>query len=109
MEENADLEDDIKQKCAEFQKRRDLLMESLAGEDKLKPLKPAGAFYLFCDISRCGLDSLTFSQKLLDEKGVAVIPGGPFGDDRFIRISFATDQSVIKEGVRRIREFVKDL
>jgi aspartate aminotransferase len=93
----------------EFQDRRDALMGFLSGEKKLRPLKPAGAFYLFCDVSECGMDSVTFSKKLLEEKKVAVIPGGPFGDDRSIRISFATDPGTIERGVDRIKEWVKTL
>ncbi|MBD3379277.1 MAG: aminotransferase class I/II-fold pyridoxal phosphate-dependent enzyme [Candidatus Omnitrophica bacterium] len=92
-----------------FTKRRDRLIELLEDEDRISPLKPQGAFYMFCDISACGLDSLTFAKRLLDEKSVAVIPGGPFGDDRFVRISFATDMQTIEEGMRRIKDWVKTL
>ncbi|MBU1127859.1 MAG: pyridoxal phosphate-dependent aminotransferase, partial [Candidatus Omnitrophica bacterium] len=74
----------------EFEKRRDLLMKLLDGEAKIKPFKPEGAFYLFCDISATGMDSMTFSEKLLAERQVAVIPGGPFGEGNSVRISFAT-------------------
>jgi len=102
----ADLGEEIERNRKEFQHRRDILIECLSTEERLQPLKPEGAFYLFCDISRCGMDSLTFSKRLLDEKKVAVIPGGPFGDDRFVRISFATDLATIKEGVERIKEWV---
>ncbi|MFH1552135.1 MAG: pyridoxal phosphate-dependent aminotransferase [Candidatus Omnitrophota bacterium] len=104
-----DLEAEIERNRTEFQNRRDALMGYLSGEDKLRPFKPVGAFYLFCDISECGLDSFTFSQRLLEEKKVAVIPGGPFGDDRFIRISFATDLETIKKGIDRIKDWVKSL
>jgi aspartate aminotransferase len=102
-----DSEDEIVRNSREFQKRRDALMKLLSGEDKLKPFKPAGAFYLFCDISACGMDSLTFVRRLLDETKVAVIPGGPFGDDHFIRISFATDLETIEKGINRIKNWVK--
>lgn len=90
----------------EFEKRRDLLMKLLDGEAKIKPFKPEGAFYLFCDISATGMDSMTFSEKLLAERQVAVIPGGPFGEGNSVRISFATKEKKIEEGVRRIREWV---
>ena len=100
------LEKDIKKHCAEFQRRRDVLMERLEASDKVKPFRPSGAFYMFCDISACGMDSLAFSQKLLEEKKVAVIPGGPFGEDGFIRISFAASVETLQEGVKRILEWV---
>ena len=106
---SADMEEVIERNRSEFQKRRDLLMNELSGEKKIKPFKPSGAFYLFCDISECGIDSLTFSKRLLEEKKVAVIPGGPFGDDRSVRISFAADRNIIKRGINRIKEWVKTL
>ena len=106
---STDLESEIERNREEFQRRRDCLMDLLSGEKKLIPFKPAGAFYLFCDISKCGTDSVTFAKRLLDEKKVAVIPGGPFGDDRFIRISFATDLGTIEKGISRIKEWVKGL
>ena len=103
---SADMSKEMKRNSDEFERRRDLLLEYLSGEEKLRPFRPEGAFYLFCDISGCGLDSMTFSQRLLEEKKVAVIPGGPFGEDGFVRISFATDIKTIQEGVSRIKEWV---
>lgn len=103
----SDLEGEMEKNKDEFEARRDALMGLLKGEKKLKPFKPEGAFYLFCDVSNCGMDSMTFSKKLLQEKKVAVIPGGPFGDDNFIRISFATDLETIEKGIERIKEWVK--
>lgn len=105
----ADLDDEIKRNCEEFQRRRDVLIELLSAEKKLAPFKPIGAFYLFCDISGCGMGSMEFSQRLLDEKKVAVIPGAPFGEDSFIRISFAAGLDTIKEGVKRISDWVNGL
>jgi aspartate aminotransferase len=104
-----ELEKEIERNREEFQRRRDVLMDLLSGEKKLRPFKPAGAFYLFCDISECGVDSMTFAQKLLDEKKVAVIPGKPFGDDRFVRISFAASLETIERGISRIKEWVNEL
>ena len=73
------------------------------------PFKPEGAFYLFCDISQFGLDSMTFAKRLLEEKKVAVIPGGPFGDDGYVRLSFATDLGTIEEGAERIKDWVSKI
>lgn len=92
-----------------FQERRDALIGLLESEEKIKPLKPEGAFYLFCDISATGMDSLTFAKKLLEEEKVAVIPGGPFGADDYIRISFATDLDTIKKGIDRIKGWIQKL
>ncbi len=106
---STDLGAEMKKNRRLFQERRDVLLKSLQGIETIKPFTPEGAFYMFCDVSKCGMDSLTFSQRLLEEKKVAVIPGAPFGDDRSIRISFATDPETIEEGVARIREWVKGL
>jgi len=106
---DSDLEGIIKKNCDEFQERRNFLMEGLSGQDKVVPFNPQGAFYLFCDVSGCGMDSLTFSKRILEEKKVAVIPGGPFGEDSYIRLSFATDLAAIEKGVNRIKDWVKGL
>lgn len=106
---STDLEAEMEKNRRIFQERRDVLLKSLQGIEMIKPFKPEGAFYMFCDVSKCGMDSLTFAQKLLEEKKVAVIPGDSFGDDRFIRISFATDPETIEEGVARIGEWVDSL
>ncbi|MDD5633688.1 MAG: pyridoxal phosphate-dependent aminotransferase [Candidatus Omnitrophica bacterium] len=106
---NRDLSGEMKKNRLEFQRRRDFIIKELSGEKKIKAFNPAGAFYVFCDISKCGLDSMTFAQKLLDEKKVAVIPGFPFGEDGFIRLSFATDLDTIAKGMKRIKELVNSL
>ena len=104
----SNMDDILEANRLEFEKRRDLLMSLLEGEEKLKPFKPEGSFYLFCDISGTGMNSMTFAEKLLEEKKVAVIPGGPFGEDSSVRISFATSEKVIEEGMRRIKEWVNE-
>ncbi|MFH1305452.1 MAG: pyridoxal phosphate-dependent aminotransferase [Candidatus Omnitrophota bacterium] len=65
---SAALEDEMERNRIEYQLRRDVLMKNLSGETKLRLSKPEGAFYLFCDISGSGMDSMTFCQKLLEEK-----------------------------------------
>ncbi len=103
----ADLDDFMEKNCKMFQDRRDLLVKSFEGETKIKPLKPRGAFYLFCDISKTGLDSLKFCEQLLAEAKVAVIPGGPFGSDGYIRISFATDMETLRKGAEKIKKWIQ--
>lgn len=89
----------------EFKKRRDILMEELSSSG-FKFIRPGGAFYLFLDISDFGMDSFKFAQQLLEKFHVGVIPGKPFGRDDFVRISYATSVDEIREGVRRLREFL---
>ncbi|MFH1411455.1 MAG: pyridoxal phosphate-dependent aminotransferase [Candidatus Omnitrophota bacterium] len=102
----SDLEAEMKKNSKKFQDRRDFLLKAFAGETKIKPFKPSGAFYLYCDISASGMDAMEFSKRLLQEKKVAVIPCGAFGDDNAIRISFATDMKTLEEGAERIKEWV---
>ena len=90
----------------EFEKRRDLMVEGINTTKKISCMKPGGAFYVFCDISKLGVGSVEVSTRLLDEAKVAVIPGEPFGADSFIRLSFATGTESIKKGLDRIKEWL---
>lgn len=76
--------------------------------DGLSVLTPDGAFYLFVNIKEVSADSMEFSKALLADKGVAVVPGVAFGSDGYFRFSFATDIDSIREGIRRIAEFVQE-
>ena len=91
----------------EFQNRRDYICERLAKIPKISFIRPQGAFYVFCNISKIGLDSISFSKKLLEDENVAVIPGIGFGWDDFIRLSFATDIESIKKGMDRFEKWLK--
>jgi len=102
-------EDWVEENRKNFEKRRDVLFGLLSGIKKIKPFKPQGAFYMFCDISATGMDSATFCGRLLEEKQVAIIPGKPFGADDHVRISFATSTEVLEKGVGRIREWIGSL
>jgi aspartate aminotransferase len=95
--------------CQEFQKRRDYLLDRLDTIEKLKPIRPQGAFYVFCNISQTKLDSLTFAERLLTEASVALIPGAGFGRDDYVRLSFATGLEQVKQGMDRIQEWVTKL
>jgi aspartate aminotransferase len=54
-------------------------------------------------------ESMAFALALLEEKGVAVVPGVGFGSEGYFRFSFATDIETIKKGIERIAEFVKGI
>ena len=99
-------DDFSKNMCQEFQKRRDYCLERLKKINELTEVIPQGAFYIFCDISKTGLDSLTFANRLLEEASVAVIPGAGFGRDDYVRISFATSIEQIGKGMDRIEEWL---
>lgn len=95
--------------CAEFQKRRDYIISRLSAMKKIGYVKPGGAFYIFCDISKTKLDSMTFAARFLEEQLVAVIPGIAFGNDDCIRISFATSMERIGKGMDRLEALLKTL
>lgn len=99
--------DTVVKMAQEFEKKRNIMIDELSGASGIDCIKPMGAFYCFANISGTGMDGLTFSKKLLDEKHVAVIPGAPFGMKNYIRLSFATSVEDIKRGAERIREWVK--
>lgn len=93
-----------------FQVRRDYIISRLDKmKDRIAYKKPEGAFYIFCDISRTGMDSFTFAKRLLEEQCVAVIPGAPFGCDDYVRLSFATSMEKIKRGLDRIEAWLAEL
>ncbi|MFH2144609.1 MAG: pyridoxal phosphate-dependent aminotransferase [Candidatus Omnitrophota bacterium] len=93
----------------EFLKRRDYLVERISNMKNMSVFCPQGAFYAFSNISRVGLDSVTFAARLLDEARVAVVPGVGFGDDKYIRLSFATSMEQITKGLDRIEEWARKL
>jgi len=98
----------------EYRERRDLLHEWLTADPRLRCRKPGGAFYMFIDISDAlsGIDaggfrtSLDFADALLEESRVAVTPGEAFDAPGFIRISYATSMENLREGSKRLLEFV---
>ena len=93
----------------EFVKRRDYIVERINAIKGLSVVKPEGAFYVFANISKTGLDSLEFASRLLDEAQVAVIPGVGFGQSKYIRLSFATSMDQIEKGLDRISNWVNKL
>jgi len=102
--------DDFPRKiCQEFWKRRDYLVCRLKELKKISYVTPQGAFYIFCDISKTGLDSLTLANRLLEEAKVALIPGEGFGKDDYVRISFATSIEEIEKGMDRLQDWLNRL
>lgn len=90
----------------EFRKRRDLMMREVSRIEGVRYARPDGAFYLFCDFSQFG-SSEVLAKKILDDVNVAVIPGDSFGAPGFLRLSFATSQERIQEGIKRIAQWVR--
>jgi aspartate aminotransferase len=98
-----------------FRMRRNLVADALDGTPGLSCRRPAGAFYVFPDASRLmgktspkGTpmpDDIALATALLDEEGVAIVPGTPFGRAGAFRVSYATDTQSLVEATRRIRRF----
>ena len=100
-----------------FDERRKIAFEKLKEIEGFVCAKPSGAFYIFIDVSayygksingRVIDGSLSFADEAL-KYGVAVIPGIAFGDDKCIRISYTVSTEDILEGVKRLKDFVKEL
>lgn len=90
-----------------FRERRDLITSLFDSIPEVSYIRPQGAFYLFCDFSKLG-DSFDLAKRILNDVNVAVIPGEGFGAPGYIRLSYATSNERIEEGVRRIAQWVKN-
>ena len=111
-------QEDTKAMAAVFQKRRDFMYQEVSAIPGVSCNLPQGAFYLFPDFSAYfgkhfqgkeikGASNL--ASVWLENIQVAVVPGIAFGDDRFMRLSYATSLENIKEGVNRIKTFLARL
>ncbi|MHA3773198.1 pyridoxal phosphate-dependent aminotransferase [Verrucomicrobiota bacterium sgz303538] len=94
---------------AEFDLRREYMLSRLKSIPRVSVVDPKGAFYVLANISQLGLNSTNFAERLLSKHHVAVVPGVAFGDDRTVRLSYATSMDVIKKGLDRIEEFCRTL
>jgi aspartate aminotransferase len=104
---NGEVDEEIEMMRRAFEARAAEATELMNEIDGLSVLKPQGAFYLFVNIKDISDDSIAFCKELLQEVGVAVVPGIGFGSEGYFRFSFATDITTIREGIRRIEKFVK--
>ena len=101
--------DCVREMVAHFDERRRLLSDGLQAIAGLTLMPPEGAFYAFPDVSAYGLDSMDLCNRLLDEVGLAVVPGVAFGDDRCIRLSCAAAPVTIHDGLERLQRFLASL
>jgi aspartate aminotransferase len=93
----------------EFNLRREYMLERFSKMPHVSVVRPNGAFYVLVNISKLGLTSQNFADRLLSKANVAVVPGIAFGDDRTLRFSYATSLDVIKKGMDRFEEFCRTL
>ncbi|MEW6141274.1 MAG: pyridoxal phosphate-dependent aminotransferase [Thermodesulfobacteriota bacterium] len=97
-----------------FQRRRDLMIGGINDIPGLSAVTPDGAFYAFVNTSafsgKHGIaDSTDFARYLLEKHHVACVPGEPFGSADHIRLSFATSEDTIREGLKRMRKACEEL
>ena len=96
----------------EFQRRRDYIVARLNAMTGIHCILPKGAFYVFANISGTGLTAQEFSDRLLEEAHVAVVPGDNFGSmdgSQYIRLSYATSMENIQAGMDRLEQFCQTL
>lgn len=97
--------------CEAFRRRRDLVCARMG---ELLPdvpfVEPAGAFYLYFRVDGLFAGDVTtatqWCSRLLEEQGVALVPGAAFGDDAWVRLSFATSDEILDEAMKRIASMV---
>jgi aspartate aminotransferase len=108
----------IPKMVAEFKRRRDAIVGALNGIPGITCAMPPGAFYVFPRVSALYgkkyqgkpiSTSNDFSEFLLEAANVAVVPGGAFGNDDYIRLSYATSMELILEGMKRTAAAVSKL
>jgi len=93
----------------EFDMRRNYMLDRLSKIPNVTAVRPQGAFYVLVNVSQLGLTSQNFADRLLSKSNVAVVPGAAFGDDRTIRLSYATSIDIIKKGLDRLQDFCRTL
>ncbi len=109
---------DLEKMVIEFNKRRDFMVDRVKAITGISAINPQGAFYCWVDISsilqksvdgKKIMNSMDLTDELLNGAHVAVVPGGVFGDDNYIRLSYATSMENIIEGLNRIERFINKL
>ncbi len=102
-------QDHLKTWMSEYAKRRSFAHKRLNAIPGISCVNAKGAFYLFPNISKLGLNSTEFCARLLDQEKVAAVPGVAFGADDYLRISYATSMANIEKGLDRIEKFARTL
>jgi aspartate/methionine/tyrosine aminotransferase len=104
-------QDFVNQMVTEFRKRREIIVERLNRIKGVACRRPKGAFYVFPNITGTGMRSKELSDYLLNEAGVAVLPGTSFGKygEGYLRISFANSVENIEEALNRMERVLNKL
>lgn len=102
---------DLVESIAKLKKRAEIGYELLEKVDGVEALRPEGAFYFWVNISqvlnKIGMTDSDFCTELLESKAVVVVPGSEFGQEGYMRMSFAVSEELFAEGVKRLEDFIK--
>jgi aspartate/methionine/tyrosine aminotransferase len=95
---------------AEYQRRRNIIVDGLNAIPGFACQKPQGAFYAFPNVKQTGMNSNDLANLILDKAGVALLPGSSFGDygDGYLRLSYANSIENIQKGLEKIHKVVKE-
>jgi aspartate aminotransferase len=104
-------QDDVREMVAAFRRRRNLMVDGLNGIPGVTCRMPAGAFYVFPNITGTGMRSKEFADRLLDEFGVAALSGTSFGEhgEGYLRLSYANSEENLKKALERIEAAARQL
>ena len=101
-------EEEVERRRAICQRHRDLTVDALSRIAAVRCQSPRGAFYAFPDVSGCfderRPDATALAEELLERAGLVVVPGAAFGDDRYLRLSFAAPEPELRAGLERLGE-----
>lgn len=112
------VEGELREALSLLKRRRDFICRELNALDEIRVATPAGAFYVWPDISaylgrayqgQVIKDSKDFSQVFLDNYMVATVPGVEFGCDGFLRVSYALSEDRVRQAIGRLRDFLHEL
>lgn len=101
----------VSQMVNEFQKRRDVIVDGLNAINGIKCVKPLGSFYVFPNVTELPLSCEELADYLMDEVGVALLPGTAFGKfgDGYLRLSYANSLENIEDALERIETAIDKL
>ncbi|MEJ2006786.1 MAG: pyridoxal phosphate-dependent aminotransferase [Acidobacteriota bacterium] len=107
-------QESVQTMLAEYQRRRDIIVSGLRAIPGIDCTMPAGAFYVYPNVGsylkKDGIaDSSMLVERLLEDAHVAVVPGSAFGTEQHVRLSYATSQENINEGLKRLKKFFSAL
>jgi aspartate aminotransferase len=102
---------EVEKMMQEYQNRRDIFVDGLNMIDGFSCIKPDGAFYLFVNIKTTGMSSESLAAYLLEDAGVAVLPGNCFGDygEGYIRLCYATARADILDAITKMKHSMSKL